>query len=294
MNQTIVGTFDTATQAQQAAQKLAAAGFGVDAVDVSNANYTAGPASGDSTDYRNTSGPATEGAANAVGRPAHRAEEGISGFFSALFGRAEDDAAQRYQRAAQSPGAIVTVHCHSAEQAQQAAQILGEAGAVDVDGRAAATSYPGPGPATSQPDAPTHADGLTAAASEGILHAGQRTEQTEGGRLRAPIVEKPVEASVRLREEHGAEQRTPVDRPAIVADFRAFEEGQIELIELAERAVVVKEAYVVEEINLGKQVTEREETIRDTVRSTEVDVEQIPGSTAPAGTSHDYPARSNS
>ncbi|WP_222841355.1 DUF2382 domain-containing protein [Hymenobacter sp. BT188] len=75
---------------------------------------------------------------------------------------------------------------------------------------------------------------------------------------------------MRLREEHINVERYAVNRPATEADFNAFREG--EFMESAERAVVGKEARVVEEINLGKEVTEREETIRDTVPKTEVDI----------------------
>lgn len=297
MDQTVVGMFDNAAQAQQAAQKLAAAGFGMESVDVSNAKYTAGTNSGDSSDYQNTSGSAVEGAADAVGRTAHKAEEGISGFFSSLFGGDDDqdDTAQRYHHVAQNTSSIVTVHCHSAENAHQAAQILDEAGAVDVDERAAATGYQSNAQPANYANQNTTAntEGMTAEVIEENLQIGKRTEQTGGVRLRSRIVEKPVEASVRLREEHVVVQRTPVNRPATETDFQAFKEGQIEVTESAERAVVGKEAHVVEEVSLGKQVTEREEVIRDTVRNTEVDIEQIPGSTT-TGTSHDQTTRSNS
>lgn len=123
MDQTVVGMFDTAAQAQQAAQKLNAAGFGTEHVDVSNAKYNAGSTGGNSSNYQNTSGTAVEGVAAAAGRTAHKAEEGISGFFGSLFGSDDDsnDTAQRYQHVAQSTGSIVTVHCHSAENAHKAA-----------------------------------------------------------------------------------------------------------------------------------------------------------------------------
>lgn len=278
MAHTVVGMFDTAAQAQQAAQQLAAAGFGMDSVDVSKANYMAGTESDDSSDNHNASGTAVEGAADAMGRTAHKAEEGISGFFSNLFGSDdEDDTAQRYQHVARNTGSIVTVHCQSAEHAHQAAHILDEAGAVDVDERAAATGYQGNADSTSTATASN--EGMTAEVIEENLQVGKRTEQTGGVRLRSRIVERPVEASVRLREEHVVVQRTPVNRPATEADFQAFKEGQIEVTESAERAVVAKEAHVVEEVSLGKQVTEREQVIHDTVRNTEVDIEQIPGST---------------
>jgi stress response protein YsnF len=87
-----------------------------------------------------------------------------------------------------------------------------------------------------------------------------------------------------LREERVTLQRTPVNRPATAADLNAFQEGQIELHETAERAVVSRTANVVEEISVGKEVTEREEVIRDTVRKTEVDVEQLSSTEQPIRT----------
>jgi len=289
MDQTVVGMFDTAAEAQQAAQKLAAAGFGLESVDVSNAKYNEAAGTGTGSNYQNTSGTSAEGAADAVGRTANRAEEGIGGFFSSLFGGGDDhdDTAQRYQHAARSTGSVVTVHCQSAEHAHKAARIMDEAGAVDVDERAAQTGYqstataknPANSLTSNSPAGNVSADGMSAKVIEENLQVGKRTEQTGGVRLRSRIVEKPVEASVRLREEHVVVNRIPVNRPATEADFKTFKEGQVELTETAERAVVGKQAHVVEEVSLGKQVTEREEVVRDTVRNTEVDVEQIPGST---------------
>ena len=100
-------------------------------------------------------------------------------------------------------------------------------------------------------------------------------EQTGGARIRSRIIEKPVEEHVRLREEHVNIQRRDVDRPATDADFAAFQEGEISVTESAERAVVAKEARVVGEVTVGKEVTERDETVRGTVRSTDVQVEQL-------------------
>jgi stress response protein YsnF len=59
----------------------------------------------------------------------------------------------------------------------------------------------------------------------------------------------------------------------------ALQSGPIEVRETAEQAVVSKEARVVEEVTVAKDVEEHTETIRDTVRRVEVDVEQAPGST---------------
>ena len=49
------------------------------------------------------------------------------------------------------------------------------------------------------------------------------------------------------------------------------------MTEHAEVPVVNKEARVVEEVNLNKEVEERDETVKETVRKTKVDVENIDG-----------------
>lgn len=276
-NQTVVGIFNTAAEAQNAVKQLAAAGFELDFVDVSQASSSA---SAKSDNYTNTSGTATE----AVGDAAGRTKDSVGGFFSSLFG-GDNDEADTYAEVTRSGHSLVTVHVDTAEQAHKAADILDDAGALDVDSKAAEygvqNSYTASRPAA-QPT--TRTDGMTAEVIEETLQVGKRTEQTGGVRLRSRIVEKPVEASVRLREEHVTVQRTPVNRAATEADFTAFKEGDVTLTESAERAVVGKEAKVIEEVSLGKQVTEREEVIHDTVRNTEVDVEQIPGTTTTTST----------
>ncbi|KAA3437065.1 YsnF/AvaK domain-containing protein [Rufibacter hautae] len=107
------------------------------------------------------------------------------------------------------------------------------------------------------------------------LEVGKREIETGGARLRSRIVERPVEESLRLRSEHVRVERRPVDRPASDSDFSSFREGEIELTEHAEVPVVNKEARVVEEVSLGKEVEERDEVIRETLRSTEVDVDDL-------------------
>jgi uncharacterized protein (TIGR02271 family) len=256
--QTVVGIFNTAAEAQQAVQQLEQAGFKLDYVDVAH----------------------RESANQGVGRTS---DDSIGGFFSSLFGGSDNDDARNYTAAAQRGSSVVTVHVDTSEESQRAAQLLDEAGAVDVDGGVATTQATG---YAQQQTAQTGDATQKAEVIEENLQVGKRTEQTGGVRLRSRIVEKPVEASVRLREEHVTVQRTPVNRPATEADFTAFKEGQIEVTESAERAVVAKEAHVVEEVSLGKEVTEREQVIHDTVRNTEVEVEQIPGATTTTNTTN--------
>jgi len=108
------------------------------------------------------------------------------------------------------------------------------------------------------------------------LSIGKREVERGGVRVRSYVVETPVEESVRLRDETINVERRAVNRPAdVTAD--AFRERTIELKETDEEAVVAKTARVVEEVVVSKDVTERTERISDTVRRTEVDVENTTG-----------------
>ncbi len=108
------------------------------------------------------------------------------------------------------------------------------------------------------------------------LVVGKRAVNQGGVRVYRRVVEVPVEESVNLREEHVTVERHAVDRAVTGTD--AFRDRTIELTETAEEAVVGKNARVVEELLVGKTSSQHTETVRDTVRKTEVEVEEIPGS----------------
>lgn len=107
------------------------------------------------------------------------------------------------------------------------------------------------------------------------LEVGKRTVGTGGVRVYARAVEQPVQESVELREEHAHVERHPVDRPASDSDLDAFRDRTVEVRETAEKAVAQKTARVVEEVVVGKEATQRTETISDTLRNTEVEVERL-------------------
>jgi stress response protein YsnF len=104
------------------------------------------------------------------------------------------------------------------------------------------------------------------------LHVGKRETAHGRVRVRAYTVEQPVNESVELREERVEIERRPVDRPVDAGDV-AFQDRTLEAEEYREEAVVQKEARVVEEIGLRKTSDTHQETISDTVRRTEVEVE---------------------
>ncbi len=128
-----------------------------------------------------------------------------------------------------------------------------------------------------------HVAGVTRAANENEvvlpiieeqLAVGKRTIEKGAARVRTSVTETPVQESVTLREENVTVERRPVDR-AVENAPAAFKEGTIEVTEMAEVPVISKEARVVEEVVVGKNVTEHQETVRDTVKRTDVEVDEV-------------------
>ncbi|GAB4019354.1 hypothetical protein GCM10028808_56840 [Spirosoma migulaei] len=271
---TVIGVFDNASEARQAVDKLVDAGITRQDIDLSlQSDSTAGYSNTTSDPYATT---------NTTRSNDDDTGSSIGNFFSSLFG--DDDDADRYARATER-GSLVTVHVQTEDEAEKAADILDDAGAVDVNEGTpvydSLTSQPSAsmGAAftdTKQPDADQ-----TIKVIEENLEVGKRTVETGGVRLRSRIIAKPVEESIRLREERVSVQRNPVNRPATDADLNAFQDGQIEMVEHKEVPVVSKTATVVEEISVGKDVTEHDEVVRDTIRKTEVDIDDLTDSTKP-------------
>ena len=254
MAQTVIGFFDNAEEGRRAVNQLQEIGLSRDSVDISE-NAGSGNVSYDK-DRRNSD------------------DNGITRFFKSLFGD-DDDKADRYSRVGSSSRCIVTVHARSEEEAERAADILDSCGAIDVDERASQFS----GVYSDRSESPGPRRETTIPRVEENQEVGQRTEERGGVRVRSRIVERPVEEHVRLREEHVKVEREPVNRPLSSADEGNFREREIELTERAEVPVVNKEARVVEEVRVSKDVTERDEVIRDTVRNTEVDIDNTDGKT---------------
>ncbi len=92
-------------------------------------------------------------------------------------------------------------------------------------------------------------------------------------RVRSCVVETPLEENVALRDENVHVEKRPVDRPVTDADEALFADCTVEARETREEAVVSTEARVTDEVTVDKDVNERTETVTDTVRHTEVDVD---------------------
>lgn len=111
---------------------------------------------------------------------------------------------------------------------------------------------------------------------EESLAVGKR--EVERGRVRVynRITERQVEEKIGLRDETINVERRPVSRELRPDELNAaFQERSFEMTEVDEEAVVAKTARVVEEVVISKDVADRVETIRDTVRRSDVQVEEI-------------------
>ena len=111
---------------------------------------------------------------------------------------------------------------------------------------------------------------------EESLVVGKREVDRGGVRVRSYVTETPVHEQVRLRDEKINVQRRAVDRPLTDADD-AFRERTIDVTATGEEAVVGKTARVVEEVIVFKTAGERVEDINDTVRRTEVEIDEDKG-----------------
>ncbi|WP_338814497.1 YsnF/AvaK domain-containing protein [Bernardetia sp. Wsw4-3y2] len=264
MSNTVIGIFRTGEEAQYAANQLMKNGIEANDIDLS-----ARPAGKDYTyddDYHN--------------------ENAITRFFENLFGDDEDEKRKAMYCDVAARNSLLTVHADSKEEAAQALTVLNNCGAIDIESdyeyyqKAISddhTDYSLEHYNKYRDNGYANVEGeQSAKVIKEEMHVGKRdTETGRGARLRSYLVEKPVEETVRLRVEHVYVEREPVNRPATEADFANFKESEIEVTEHAEKAVVSKDARVVEEVRLGKTAEERQETIKDTVRETKVEVEEV-------------------
>ena len=259
--ETIVAVYDTAAHAQAAVSALRAASVPESAISVQAGGATTGTTA--------TAAPVQE-----------------QGFWSSLFGGEPDHNTEVYDRSVQSGSSVVTVRVPD-EHVNKVMQILEAQNPIDIDERAnsygltQATTTRQP-IATAAPATGTTAS--TAARNDGMIQlseeqlaVGKRVVNRGGTRIRRFVVETPVEQQVTLHDEKVTLERRPVTDGRPASD--SFSEKAIELTASAEEAVVSKTARVVEEVGLRKEATDRVETVRDTVRKEEVEVEQIPGGT---------------
>jgi uncharacterized protein (TIGR02271 family) len=284
---TVIAAFRNSADAQAAAQDLQAAGVNRGDIYLESSGSDTSTTGYSSDDYGS--------------RTTHH-EGGITGWFKSLFGAEDDTERAGYERAYSQGTYLLSVDANE-DQIDRIEDILNRHSPVNVHTDDAYTGgYTGGTAGTTSTADTTTANttarnvagtaGTTAANTseqaipvvEEELQVGKRRVLRGGVRVYSRVIEQPVEESVNLQEERVRVDRRPVNRPVTDADLRAGQEQVIEVEEYAEEPVVAKQARVVEEVRVGKETSQRTETIRDTVRHTEVDVEPVTGTATGAGT----------
>jgi stress response protein YsnF len=108
------------------------------------------------------------------------------------------------------------------------------------------------------------------AIGEEVLSVGTRMVPGKTTRVRRVVVETPVQQDVTLHTETVVVERR---RPISGAGQDVLTEVTVEMSDFNEVPVVSKSVHLVEEVLLRKEVTERVETIRDTVKRDKLEIE---------------------
>lgn len=293
MANTVVGVYDSYAQAQNAMNELLVSGFSRDEIQLN-------PES-DRTAAGQTTATASEKSTGS----------GIGNFFRSLFGMDEDRTDRDvYSEAVRRGHCVLTVNADSDEEGDRAVDIMNRFNPIDIDERASYwrsqgwTGYDESAPMLTdsevEKERTLYGQGRTAGTEtaatqsatgeqtripvvEEQLKVGKRAVQRGGVRAYTRVTETPVQETVELRQEHVSVERHPLDQPATEADMAtALKEGSVEMRETTEEPVVSKEARVVEEVVLGKDVTQETAQIDETVRKTDVEVEQLDASSTTA------------
>jgi len=206
------------------------------------------------------------------------------------FGFGDDDDQTLYAEAARRGAVAVGLSFDNDEDEpshQRAIQIMQRYNPIDLKAQAAQWRQQGwkgeqrpatAAPATSRTAATAGSAGQAGTVvpvTEEQVQIGKRAVESGGVRIHTRVTQKPVEKQVELRKERVDVQRRPVDRPLTDADKAAFQERTIEVAERSEQPVVNKQARVVEEVVVNKDVQQRTETVRETARRTDVEVEKL-------------------
>jgi stress response protein YsnF len=199
-----------------------------------------------------------------------------------------DDDRTTYAEGIRRGGYLLTVSGYPLDLHDRALDILDDEGSIDIDERSKAWESEGwsrSGSNEAFASSTYDRTGGTATTSsmkadneevipvvEEKLRVGKRDVNNGRVRVRSYVTETPVSESISLRNENVEVTRRTVDRP-LTGTENAFVDRTIEAEEHREEAVVSKDARVVEEISLNKTAEQREKTISDSVRKTEVEVE---------------------
>lgn len=258
---TVVAVFRNLSDAQAAANELETNGFSEEEIYISSSDQTR------SSEYGSEYKEGTH-------------EGGIAGWFKRVFGGDEESDRDYYQNAVSSGNVLLSVDTNE-DNVDTAADILNRYSPIDIQrGNEAGSTQTMPSSGTkAQKTGKASVD--TAGTSKAIpvvqeeLRVGKRAVLRGGVRVYSRVIETPVEETVNLQEEKVRVDRQKVNRPVSSSDVATGRDEVIEVKEYAEEPVVSKEARVVEEVRVSKEATQKTQKVKDTVRRTEVNVENL-------------------
>lgn len=252
----IVALYDKEEKAQEAARALESSGFDSSDINVSNGELLR------DKDIRDSS----------VGQR--------------LFGRnLSDQESTAFRRTISSGGAVLTLRTADT-QVDRAMRILNVHGPMNLRDRSAST-LTSSAQTSAQMSTPVTGTGRSDAAEEEVLRLAEeqidiskRQVATGKSRIRSFVTEKPVEQQITLHEEHCEVSRRDVTDPKLAKDFDGkdidWKDRVIEITETSEQPVVRKTARVAEEVVIRRRGSDHVETVRDTVRRQQLEVERVP------------------
>ncbi|HYD80237.1 MAG TPA: YsnF/AvaK domain-containing protein [Paucimonas sp.] len=265
MQHTVAAVFDQYQEARSAFDDLIASGFPADDVHLSQEE-------------------ASESGTTAAGKADEETADdtGTFAFFRRLFGGGDQPSdAALYSEAVRHGNYVLTVDVPDDQLVDRATDVLDRHHPIDIEERAAqwkSGAWAAPESMRQAPVPKTEPQQTKAMpVVEEELKVGKRQVQRGGVRVYQRVTEKPVQESIDLREEHVKVERRPVDEPASEADVSALKDETFEVRETAEEPVVEKQARIVEEVVIGKETIERQQDIQDTVRRSDVEIEQLAG-----------------
>jgi uncharacterized protein (TIGR02271 family) len=299
----LVAVFDEYGDAKRAVDALGAAGFGAQNIQLNPQEDSSEFAS----DPNNPSDSRTSSVSSSDAKGENSHQGGIGGFFRSLFG-GDDDRQYHdvYAESVRRGHYVLSFDAQDEDQLHRASDIISQYNPVDIDERSSAwkqqgwTGYDASAPRFSQDeitrDRASYASLRSSDTQSNIgdkqrtstlknetripvveeeMKVGKREVERGGVRVVKRVRETPVNESIQLRDEHVKVERRPASGDAALTGRDAFKEESFELRESAEEAVVSKNARVVEEVVVGKEVNQRTENVKDSVRRTDVDVEQL-------------------
>jgi uncharacterized protein (TIGR02271 family) len=250
----VVAVYDTAAHADAAVNTLKSAGYSAHDISVIR---------------------------NAGGEP--NADLVEPGFWHRLFGRDIDlHEAGAYSQSVLRGGVVVSVHVAESE-APHVIKLLDTHNPVDMMDRAQTHGSSVAEPPKVVVPPPTSAanltkDGEVVRLAEEQLNVGKRQVDAGITRVRRFSIQKPVEVSVTLHEERAEVTRRAITNQRDVKDID-WSEQTIEVTETVEQPVVNKTVHVAEEVVIRRKGSDHVETVHDTVRQQQLEVERVPADT---------------